>query len=507
MTDILIVCGREELRVQLTSMLESARFSTASAPDPRTAEEMWQRDKHPVLLLDQKALRTAGMPWLSEQTVSSRLLLLQDENSSELPSRYLYSRLSGIVPLPLQQDQLLALSGSALQLAKAVAPVQHQESILSASVSSGEISHYDQELVDIILNAKREWQSIFDSFHELMLVIDREGQVHRLNLAVQQVYNEPFAKLIGTRISSELNDLITASKQESFPPMSDFRLLDRSPLISGQWEFSALPLKISGEKETILLSGRDVTEREQMRAHQKQMELELMHEARLSSVGMLASGLAHNLSTPVQCILGYSRMLHREYPEDDRLDRLEEMSQNLKQIIENLMLKLRRDQTTELSLINLNSLLQDDLKFLEADLYYKHQIKKDFQFGPDLPAVPGGHGDLSQAILNIVSNAVDSMFERSERLLTIRTSLQSDSVLLEIKDTGCGMSREIRENIFSPFFTTKPTREERQGEEPVGTGLGLASTRNLLEKYNVVIKVESTPGEGSSFSLFFPLAI
>jgi signal transduction histidine kinase/DNA-binding response OmpR family regulator len=508
MSDFLIVCCREKLRDQLTSLLGDAGYSTATAPDASTGQELWLREKHPVLLLDQETLSTAGMAWLSEQTDSSRLLLLQDDDSGELASRYLYSRLSGIVQLPLQKEQLLALSGSALQLARAALSIeQRTDSTPSTEVPSGEATHYDQELVDIILNAKREWQSIFDSFQELMLVVDKEGQVHRLNLAVQQIYNEPFVKLIGTGISTELYDVITRSDHDSPRPLNDFKLLDRSPLIPGLWEFSSLPLRISGEKETILLSGRDVTERERMRARQKQMELELMHEARLSSVGMLASGLAHNMSTPVQCILGYSRMLHREYPDDDRLDRLEEMSQNLKQIIENLMLKLRRDQTTEVSLINLNTLLQDDLKFLEADLYYKHQIEKDFQFASKLSAVPGGHGDFSQAILNIISNAVDAMFERPKRVLTIRTSLQSDKVLLEISDTGCGMTSEIRENIFSPFFTTKPTREERQGEEPVGTGLGLASTRNLLEKYKVIIKVDSTPDEGSCFRLLFPIAI
>ncbi len=506
MSDILIVCRAEELRHQLTSRLGAAGFSTVSAPDALAGQELWLREKHPVVLLDQEALNTAGMVWLSEQAVSSRLLLLQDEDSPELASRYLYSRLSGIVQLPLEQEQLLAHAGSALKLATAASTLKPQTgSAMAVPAPSGEVSHYDQELVDIILTAKREWQSIFDSFQELMLVVDQTGQVHRLNLAVQKIYQEPFVKLIGREISGELQDLL--AEGQDFPRlMSDFKLLDRSPLISGQWEFTALPLKISGEKETVLLSGRDVTERERMRAHQKQMELELMHEARLSSVGMLASGLAHNLSTPVQCILGYSRILHREYPEDDRLHRLEEMSKSLKQIIENLMLKLRRDQTTEISLINLNNLLQDDLKFLEADLYYKHQIEKDFQFAPELPVVQGGHGDFSQAILNIVSNAVDAMFERPERVLAIRTSLQSDKVLLEISDTGCGMTPEIRENIFSPFFTTKPTREERQGEEPVGTGLGLASTRNLLEKYQVIIKVDSTPGEGSCFSLLFPIA-
>ncbi|MBC8478327.1 MAG: PAS domain-containing protein [Candidatus Delongbacteria bacterium] len=502
MSDILIVCHQAELATQLTDLLKQVGFEVDSVNTIPDGEQSWQQERQPLLLLDHVALTTPGVIWFSVSGATPRVILLQDGSPPVRISPHHYLRLCGVIETPWRGEQVAALVNNALLLTRAVT-LPEVATPAADSVSPGVVNHYDQELVEVILNAKREWQAIFDSVQELLLVVDRKGRVHRLNLAVQQLYQEPFAQLIGAVLSP---DMLAILRQEENPPLqviSDFKLLNRSPVVTGQWEFGMLPLKTGEETETFLLSGRDVTERERLRVRQKELELELMHEARLSSVGLLASGLAHNLSTPIQGILGYTQLLQREYPDDERLNRLQTMSHNLKQIIENLMQKLRRDQHNEETLIDLNEILQEDLKFLEADLYYKHQIEKDFQFAPQLPLLLGIHGDFSQAIMNIVSNAVDSMFERQRRILTIRTSLQQDRIMLEVTDTGCGMTPEVQANIFTPFFTSKPTRNERVGEEPTGTGLGLASARHLLQKYNVIIKVASKPGEGSCFKLLF----
>jgi len=452
----------------------------------------------PVAILDLQALSAAVGPAAS----SPQLILLQDGRSPAPLSEAQQDALCGVLQTPLRSEQVLTLVRTALKLARVGATVQ--TSPVTTPVWRDGDEQIDQDLLQIILNAKREWQLIFDSFPELLVVVNPQGRVLRLNRAVQQLYGESFANLIGSPLAPALLPLLQCDADSAPCVCENPQLLNRPLQIPGQWEFTALPLQISEETDAVLLSGRDVTERERLRLRQRELELELMHESRLSNIGMLASGLAHNLSTPLQGIIGYTQLICRQYPDEERLVRLQEMTTKLRGIIENLMQKLRRDQLQEECPIDLNQMLLTDLEFMEADLHFKHRIEKDFQLAETLPPVSGIHGDFSQAIMNIISNAIDSMHEQPEQRLTIRTCMEDERVMLEITDTGCGMTPEVLENIFSPFFTTKPSREQRVAEEPTGTGLGLASVRQLLQKYNVVVKVHSTPGSGSSFKLLFP---
>jgi PAS domain S-box-containing protein len=259
------------------------------------------------------------------------------------------------------------------------------------------------------------------------------------------------------------------------------------------------------EGPAVLGVARDVTERFRMERIKKNMELDLLNLSKLSSIGMLASGIAHNLNSPLQAIRGYAEILKSKQPDLPELTLIVKGVEKMSDIISNLMAKSRQDQDRGAKPINLNSLLQQELKFLEADLDYKRNVKKDFQFSEQPLDVIGVYSDFSQSLSAIIRNALDAMWNRKKRKLGVHTSLESKWIRIDIIDNGIGIPEKDLPKIFQPFFTTKPILTKRQGSEPAGTGIGLSTAQQLLTKYGAKIDVDSIPDKGTTFSIRIPL--
>jgi signal transduction histidine kinase len=173
-------------------------------------------------------------------------------------------------------------------------------------------------------------------------------------------------------------------------------------------------------------------------------------------------------------------------------------------IIDNMMYKSRQEQQTKPQELDLNRLLQTELQFLEADINFKHNIAKVYDFSEPLPKIKGIYGDFSQSLLNIIKNAIDAMYKTPKKILVVETKYDEEFVYVKISDSGCGIKKENLLRIFDPFFTTKPLLGEGKNDEPTGTGLGLSSAYQLLKKYDAKILVESQVGIGSTFTVKIP---
>ncbi len=255
----------------------------------------------------------------------------------------------------------------------------------------------------------------------------------------------------------------------------------------------------------VLGVARDVTERFRMDKKQRGMELDLLNLSKLSSIGMLTSGIAHNLNSPLQAIRGYAEILKKKHPDMGELVLILKGVEKMSDIITNLMSKSRMDQDRSAKPIDLNKLLEQELKFLEADLEYKRNVKKTFKFAPEPLMVVGVYSDFSQSFSAIFRNALDAMWDSEIKQLEVSTRLDSDWILIDVTDTGCGIAPEDNIRIFQPFYTTKPVLTDRRGSEPVGTGIGLASAQQLLSKYGAEILVDSSPNQGTTFTIRVPL--
>ncbi len=227
------------------------------------------------------------------------------------------------------------------------------------------------------------------------------------------------------------------------------------------------------------------------------LEGQLQQAERLSSIGLFAAGIAHEVNTPLAGISSYAQMLLDETVEGDPnrelLEKIEQQSFRASEILNNL-LNFARFSDRDFEEVNLNTLMLDTLSLLEHQ-FRKSAVEVDLDFEPTLPKTLGNGGKLQQVFMNLFLNARDAM--PSGGRLRLSSRRVNSELLIQIQDSGGGISREDIQRIYDPFFTTKAVGE--------GTGLGLSVTYGIIQEHSGKISVDSVPGKGTTFSLYFPL--
>jgi signal transduction histidine kinase len=232
-----------------------------------------------------------------------------------------------------------------------------------------------------------------------------------------------------------------------------------------------------------------------------QLEGQLAQSEKLSSIGLLAAGVAHEVNTPLAVISSYTQMLAKQLRGDERLTNLlEKITQQTFRASEitNGLLNFSRTNVAEFRELDVNQLLRETLLLLEHQLK-KARVDVELQLEAELPLIRGNQGKLQQVFLNLFLNAKDSMPEGG----TLRVETVSNGIVtIKVTDTGCGISSEHLQRIYDPFFTTKTS--PREGERR-GTGLGLSVSYGIIQEHSGKIRVKSEPGRGTMFQLEFPL--
>jgi len=240
----------------------------------------------------------------------------------------------------------------------------------------------------------------------------------------------------------------------------------------------------------------DVTER-------NDLEIELIETSRMAFLGLYTQGIMHNINGPLGTIIGFSSLLKNRDDGEEAAERIYVDAQRIAEQISILGKRWHRTGQQQNELLNINDIIEDELKFLEADLFYKHNVQKNFNLDQNLPMFEGRYGDFSHAFLNIINNALDAMIDSPLHELTITTKADKNEVVVEVKDTGVGISPENISRIFVPFFSTKQ-RDMKEGI-PSGAGLGLPIARKILEPYDTRFEVQSALGQGTTISIHIPL--
>ncbi|MGA7218826.1 MAG: ATP-binding protein [Candidatus Sulfotelmatobacter sp.] len=233
-----------------------------------------------------------------------------------------------------------------------------------------------------------------------------------------------------------------------------------------------------------------------------ELEAQLSQADKLSSIGLLAAGVAHEVNTPLAVISSYTQMLSKQLQGDPQksglLEKITRQTFRASEIVNNL-LNFSRTSGSEVSDVDVNKVIADTLALLEHQFKVaKIEVQKTIE--PKLPAIQGNAGRLQQVFLNLFLNAKDAM--PGGGTLRVAT-LNGDSVSVCVSDTGSGIAPENIRRIYDPFFTTKNSQREGQ---PRGTGLGLAVTYGIIQEHAGKIRVESNPGAGTTFTLDFPLS-
>jgi two-component system NtrC family sensor kinase len=235
----------------------------------------------------------------------------------------------------------------------------------------------------------------------------------------------------------------------------------------------------------------DITER-------AQLEQQLIQADKLSSIGLLAAGVAHEVNTPLAVISTYAQMLTKQISGDDPksrlLDKIARQTFRASEIV-NSLLNFSRTNRAEFEDLDLNRVIRETLTLVEHQLQ-KVMVRVEFSPEADLPPIRGNSGKMQQVFLNLFLNARDAM-EEGGGVMRIATTNDGRFASVVIADNGKGIPAEELPRIYDPFFTTKSARK--------GTGLGLAVTYGIVREHNGSIQASSTPGTGTRFQLDFPL--
>ena len=233
------------------------------------------------------------------------------------------------------------------------------------------------------------------------------------------------------------------------------------------------------------------------------MEQALLEAYQQMPIGLLCSGIAHNINSPLAAIILTAEVAHSKYPDLPEFADILKSAERIQDIVENLGAKCADEQTAEEMDINLNDLVRREIAFLQADLFLKHQVKVETDLQTDLPSIRARYVDFSFALFCLVQNALEAMQGAESPVLSISTRRDGQSSIeLEVRDRGCGMDQRTQKRIFDPFFTTaqgKPRSSDQYKPEPFGLGLTLA--RRALRPYGVSFQVQSEPGLGTAITL------
>lgn len=223
---------------------------------------------------------------------------------------------------------------------------------------------------------------------------------------------------------------------------------------------------------------------------------QLHHADRLATIGQLAAGVAHELNEPLAAILGLAQLSRKAAdlpgPIARDLEKIVKATLHAREVIRNLLL-FARHVPPEKTTIRLNDLVEDALAFLEPRRAHSG-IELVRALEEDLPEVTADPAQIRQVLVNLLVNAVQAMPRGGK--LEVRTGSETDSVFVVIADSGMGMTADVRQKLFTPFFTTKDVGE--------GTGLGLAVASGIVNSHGGTIRVESEINRGSRFEVRLP---
>ena len=236
-----------------------------------------------------------------------------------------------------------------------------------------------------------------------------------------------------------------------------------------------------------------------MVAELEETQIQLIRKEKLASMGQLAAGVAHQLNNPLGTILLFSDILSQDMPEGDQsnedVQMISKEAHRAKDIV-TALLNFARQQKVWAQPTALDTMLHELVEHARQQPAFAH-IQIVEKIAPDLPQIEADPTQLPNIFVNLVDNAADAMPEGGTLTIQADPSPERQSVVVQVKDTGCGIPQEHVKQLFSPFFTTKPVGQ--------GTGLGLSIAYGVVKMHQGTIQVRSKVGEGTTFTISLPV--
>lgn len=451
--------------------------------------------------IDISSGREGRMMWMETGTLHEKLVGDLPETFSSLAIRVATPNerkwFEKVNPASGQDFLIIPIRGRETQSLAALLIVTFEEGQISLDTLMERISERIQP-VSVVLDRIRlheqleaaagQWEATFNGFNDPIAIVDSQERVIRAN--------KTFFKTGKSRCHEMLND---SSQVCSGCPM--FQAIEQNTPHSGvvktamgqTYQVHSFP--VATNKSSSRQSERTINYYTNL-SQEKRLYMKLVQSEKLAAVGLLAGNIAHELNNPLAGIRTLSQLLLSDLSEGEGyyqdLKEVEVAAARCQGIITNL-LSFSDSGSVRIESVNMNNLVDNTLPLLKTALR-NHNLQM-FQ-GENLPLVQVNSSELQQVIFNLVNNACQAM--DAGGIITIKTWSDGENVMVSVEDSGPGIPEELHGRIFESFFTTKNVGE--------GTGLGLSVSRSIIEKYGGRLDLTSQVGEGTKFSIVFPIS-
>jgi PAS domain S-box-containing protein len=415
-------------------------------------------------------------------------------------------------------------------VASAISTIEYRKRIKAEERAT----HLENErrLEQEIVIAKNYLENIIENTKTNLLVLDRDLMVTTVNTAQAKVLGRPKEDVLGRPFFSLFPDILrpydgipiealfnkTLSNGNSFE-IKEYRItgIQPEPIYL---DMIVSPLLISGNVTGIVITSTNVTKRflleqalkkytteledrvEREVAEHRKLEQQVLHSEKLAALGRLAAGVAHEIGNPLTSISTFAQLLREMATDEFAQNSLDIINNHIQRITEIVrqMSAFSRPGATNVKMQQVNDILRSSLDLMRFDKRMKSTIEISVDLDPEVPKTMIDEGQIAQVFINIILNALDAMPEGGRLTVRSRHRLNEeglDIISISFADTGVGIPDVDFAKIFDPFYTTK--------EAGKGTGLGLSVSYNIVKSFKGDIKVESSVGKGTTFTIILPV--
>jgi two-component system NtrC family sensor kinase len=364
-----------------------------------------------------------------------------------------------------------------------------QLEILTAAAAHAAIALENARLVELLSMGKREWELTVDGISHAICIVDSRGTVRRANRAFAVLLDVPLTALPGRSwielLPPSWTEIVARALARPGEGALELRTADRVLFVSTAPTMGADP-------EGTVLVFEDQTDK-------RRLQEQLIQSEKMSAIGQLIAGIAHDLNNPLTSVVGFSDFLSEagDLPPAlaEPLRVIRQEAERAASIVRNLLSFARR-QSEQRQTQPVAPLLESVLTLLRNPLM-AYRVETVVVAEPDVPEISVNANQMKQVFVNLINNAAQATAGGGgEGHITITARRSLDGVAISVADDGPGLAADVAARAFEPFFTTKP-----EGE---GTGLGLAICHGIVKEHGGRITVDSTPGHGATFTVELP---
>jgi len=362
--------------------------------------------------------------------------------------------------------------------------------------------------------SERRLEAIINSALDAIICIDQHQRITVFNPTAAALFQCAASDALGSQLTRFLPE---AEQALAFAHLTTQAMLGEMTALSASGKELAVEISVSFERhaagETTTVFARDLTGRKKAEAHRNELEAQLRESHKMQAVGTMAGGIAHDFNNILSAILGNAELAkadcNPDAPAYESLVEIEKAGRRARDLVRQI-LTFSRNEPPRRTAVDLPEVLRDTQRLLRVTL--PPAIELHLHTVSPLPAMLADPTQVEQALLNLCTNAIHAIGEargrvdveaamaRPEQRLCERLNLQPGQtyVAITVRDNGPGMDATTLQRVFEPFFTTKPVGQ--------GTGLGLAVVHGVMRTHEGAVDVHSMPGQGSRFTLYFPVA-